>query len=183
MGVLATERPQDAPAYTAFHRWLHWLIAAGVAALFATAFSMEGAEGATRNRIYIAHWSFGFLVACLMLVRVVSRLASPPKPLRAPLSAPQKWAAHTVHVLLYVTLIVQPILGYAAKSMFGGSIPIFGLFDLPDVFPQNQDLAEQLFAVHEVVGIAILLLVAIHVSAAMYHVFRGDNVMSRMTTG
>lgn len=183
MVSLSTERGEDAPAYTAFHRWLHWLIAAGVVALFATAFSMDAAEGATRDRIYIAHWSFGFLVAVLMIVRIVSRLAAPPKPLKAPMPAMQKRAAHTVHFLLYATLIAQPVIGYAAKSMYGGSIPIFGLFDLPDLLPQNEALAETLFEVHEVVGNAIIVLVAIHVGAAMYHVFRGDNVMSRMTTG
>lgn len=183
MAALSRERAAEAPAYTAFHRWLHWLIAAAVAAMFVTAFSMDGAEGAVRDRIYIAHWSFGFVVACLMVVRIVSRLAAPPKPLRVPMRPIQKRAAHTVHFLLYATLIAQPIVGYAAKSMYGGAISIFGLFALPDLFAQDRDLAGTLFEIHGALGVAILVLVAIHVSAAMYHVFRGDDVMARMTTG
>lgn len=183
MGVLARERPADEPAYTAFHRWLHWIVAAAVAALFVTAFSMEGAEGAARDRLYVAHWSFGVLVAVLMVVRLVSRLAAPPKPLRVPMPPVQKWAAHVVHAGLYVGLIVQPVVGWAAKSAFGGAISVFGLFDLPALLPRDRDLAERLFEIHETLGIAILVLVGVHVAATLWHVARGDETLSRMTTG
>lgn len=170
------------PAYTAFHRGLHWLIAAVVTLLFVTALSMEGAEGAARDRLYELHWSLGVLVLVLMLVRIASRLAAPPAPLSVEIPRAQRRLAHAVHGSLYALLVVQPILGYAAKASFGGAIPVFWLFDLPRLLPVDQPLAERLFEAHAIAGYLILALVALHVAAALHHALKDDGTFDRMTT-
>ena len=182
MSVLASDVDRK-PAYTVAHRWLHWLVAIGVAGLFVTALSLESSEGAIRDRYYVLHWSLGFTVAVLMVLRVISRVVAPPAPLRVPMSAAQKGVAHATHLLLYLLLLANPVLGYVGKSLYGGAITIFWLFDLPTFLPIDQDLAEDVLAVHGFVGYAIFALVAVHVLGAMYHLFRGDETLSRITTG
>jgi cytochrome b561 len=86
-----------------------------------------------------------------------------------------------VHTSLYVLLLAMPIVGYIANSAFGAATPFFGLFELPPIIGRNEGLATQLFALHRWVGWLVILLVLIHVSAALYHHFiRGDAVLKRM---
>ncbi len=171
------------PAYTALHRALHWLVAAALVGVVVTALGMEDAEGAARDRLYILHWSFGVTIGLLMIARVASRLAAPPAPLDVPMPALQKRLAHTVHALLYVGLLLNPLIGYVAKSLYGGGVTFFFLFDIPALPWRDKALAEGIFAVHGFVGWAVVVLAAIHVGASLYHVVRGDDTLSRITTG
>jgi cytochrome b561 len=99
-----------------------------------------------------------------------------------PTIAPWQHAvSSTVHWLLYFLLIVQPIVGYWANSAFGATTPFFGLFEIPALVAKNEDLANQLFTLHRWIGIALLLLVALHVAAALQHYFiERDGVLQRM---
>jgi cytochrome b561 len=73
------------------------------------------------------------------------------------------------------------VVGYIANSAYGASTPFFGLFNLPAVVSQNEALSKQLFALHRWGGFLLVLLVLMHVGAALYHYFvRRDNVLSRM---
>jgi cytochrome b561 len=63
-------------------------------------------------------------------------------------------------------------------------ITVFGLFELPPIWPENRAFSEQLFYVHALLGIAIACLVAAHIGAAMYHHFVcRDRILLRMITG
>ena len=86
-----------------------------------------------------------------------------------------------VHTSLYVLLLAMPIAGYIANSAFGAVTPFFGLFDLPPIVDKNEVLAAQLFTIHRWVGWLVIVLVLIHVSAALYHyLIRRDSVLQRM---
>ena len=93
----------------------------------------------------------------------------------------QKTVSSIVHTALYALLLAMPVVGYVANSAYGASTPFFGLFNLPALVSQNEALSKQLFAVHRWVGFLVILLVLIHVSAALYHyMVRRDNVLPRM---
>ena len=86
-----------------------------------------------------------------------------------------------MHTSLYVLLLAMPIVGYIANSASSTPTPFFGLFSLPPIIGQNEELSKQLFAIHRWVGILVILIVLIHVSAALYHYFvRRDHVLQRM---
>jgi cytochrome b561 len=75
----------------------------------------------------------------------------------------------------------MPIVGYIANSAYGAPTPFFGLAELPPIVEKNEALSTPLFAIHRWVGFLLIILVLIHVSAALYHQFiRGDNVLQRM---
>jgi cytochrome b561 len=63
-------------------------------------------------------------------------------------------------------------------------VPIYGLFNVPSIWPENRALSEQLLSIHKVVGISIAVVAAMHIGAALFHHFvRKDRVLVRMISG
>jgi cytochrome b561 len=167
--------------YPASSKLLHWLVAACVLTTAPVAIAMTRVDkGATQDTLFALHKSIGVLILILMILRLINRLAVG-APVAEPGIAPwQKAVSATVHTLFYVLLIAMPIVGYVATSAYGAPPSFFGLFTLPPIVDQNEALATQLFTLHRWVGYLLILLVLTHVSAALYHFIRGDNVLQRM---
>ena len=173
------------PAYTATARVLHWLVAALVLLMVPLGIVIANEWGGpVQQPLYNLHKSVGALLLPLVVVRLIYRLLHPPLPLPADIAAIQQFAAYATHWSLYVLLIVQPIIGLIATSAYRAPIPVFGLFELPPVWPENRALSEQLFAVHRFLGIAIGVVASMHIAAALHHHFvRRDQVLMRMISG
>jgi cytochrome b561 len=108
-------------------------------------------------------------------------LGHTPPPLPSDIPAVQQFAATSVHVGLYVLLIVQPIVGWIGTSAFRAPILVFWLFELPPIWPQDRAFSDQVFVVHRAIGFLIVLLLAAHIGAALFHHFvRRDGVLLRM---
>ncbi len=168
--------------YPATSKLLHWLVAACVLTTAPVAIAMgRVSEGPLQNALYNLHKSLGVLILVLMILRLINRFV-----VGAPIPDPdiepwQKTVSSAVHGLLYVMLLAMAVVGYIANSAYGAATPFFGLFDLPAVVGKNEDLANQLFAVHRWTGFFLIGLVLMHVGAALYHHFiRSDNVLKRM---
>ena len=69
----------------------------------------------------------------------------PPLPLPDDIPAVQQHAAHATHWALYALLMVQPFVGWIATSAYRAPIMVFGLFELPPIWPQDRALSDQLF--------------------------------------
>jgi hypothetical protein len=93
--------------------------------------------GSVQERLYDLHKSVGAVLLPLVLARLIYHLTHPPLPLPADIHPLQQSAAHTTHWTLYALLIVQPVVGLIATSAYPAPIPIFGLFDLPPVWPEG----------------------------------------------
>jgi len=120
------------------------------------------------------------LLFALVVIRLAWRLTHPP-PLLDDLPAWQRIASGTVHRLLYAILLIQPIIGWWGTSAFGAPINVFWLFELPPLVSKDELAAKQILAWHGIVGITLSAIVAIHISAALFHHFvRRDEVLRRM---
>ena len=105
-------------------------------------------------------------------------------PLPEQIPAMQRLAAAGTHGALYALLLAQPVIGWIATSAYPAPIPVFGLFELPPLWGANRPLSDKLFSLHAAFGIAIAIVVALHVAAACHHHFvRKDRVLLRMITG
>jgi hypothetical protein len=63
-----------------------------------------------------------------------------------------------VHLLLYILLLAMPIVAWIGMSYAGMATPFFGLIELPPLaFTKNEQLSEQIFAVHRWVGYLLAL--------------------------
>jgi cytochrome b561 len=173
------------PAYTLPARGLHWLTAAVVLMMIPLGFVIANEwGGAYHETLYTLHKSLGACVLPLVLVRLVYRLFNQPLPLPADIAPIQQFAAHATHWMLYALLIVQPLVGWIATSAYPAPLPVFGLFELPKIWPPDRALSDALFVVHRWLGIAIAIVAAMHIGAALHHHFvRKDRVLMRMVTG
>ncbi|MDQ8726316.1 cytochrome b [Bradyrhizobium sp. LHD-71] len=169
-------------AYPPASKWLHWLVAGSVLTMIPIAIAMvRVGEGPLQNTLYTLHKSFGILVLGLMVARLINRIvagAPAPEPGLAPW---QRVASSATHGLLYVLLILQALGGWLANSAYGAPTPFFGLYHLPNLMAENKGFADQVFAVHRIVGFVIAGLAAIHIAAAFQHYIGSrDRVMQRM---
>jgi cytochrome b561 len=173
------------PAYTAVARTLHWVTAALILIIIPLGLVIYfDLGGKLADQIYDLHRSIGALVIPIVLVRVAYRLFHKPARLPGDISCLQQFVAHTTHWTLYALITVQPFIGWIATSAFRAPIPVFGLFELPPIWPEHRASSERMFAVHAVIGFAIAVLAAAHITAALHHHFvRKDRILVRMIKG
>ena len=151
---------------------------------------------------FMWHGSLGVLVLALVAARFVWRLVSPPPELPATVTGLGRIAARSMHVSLYVLLVALPLSGWLAASSEGSHVNFFNVATLPLWQPSaaagagpalaprpqedgeaaagegGEDIAEEL---HELLGDALIVLVSLHVLAALKHQFVDhDGLIRRM---
>ena len=130
--------------------------------------------------LYTSHKLIGVTILVVVLCRLAYRLTHGTPADEPTLEPWQKVASHLNHWGMYVLLLCVPVAGYIGISLFP-ALDILGLFSLPGVVEPNREASATAFLVHRLLGRLLVLLVAIHVAAALFHYFiRKDNVLARM---
>jgi cytochrome b561 len=173
------------PAYTVTARIFHWVTASLV--LFMLPLGLVIANnwgGPLQDQLYDLHRSIGALLIPIILVRVVYRWTHPPAPLPDDIPALQQLAANATHWALYALLVVQPFVGWIGTSAYRATIVVFGLFELPPIWPEDRAFSDRVLFVHGLIGLTIAVLLAAHIGAALQHHFvRRDGILMRMISG
>ena len=171
--------------YTPVAILLHWVMAALILLNLSVGFFMESFANPSpqRSNVLFYHASIGILILTLAVCRLGWRLTHQPPPLPESLSKPQRIAAHGVHGLLYLLILLQPISGYVHRMAGAHPVSFFGLFNLPVWIGKNESLRLLTDTVHDGGAVILAVLVAGHIAAALKHRFIDrDAVMQRMTT-
>jgi cytochrome b561 len=173
------------PAYTVTARIFHWVTASLV--LFMLPLGLVIANdwgGPLQDQLYDLHRSIGALIIPIILVRVAYRWGHPPLPLPDDIPAIQQLAASATHWALYALVIVQPFVGWIGTSAYRAPIVVFGLFELPPIWPEDRAFSDRVLFVHGLIALSIAGLLAAHIGAALHHHFvRKDRILARMITG
>ncbi len=176
--------------YSVLQRLIHWAVA--ICVLFVLPMGLTlgvlGFDGLKNtfgmdatNFIYKYHKTFGVIILGLMALRLVLRLIRGKPEYASPLPSVSRVASRIVHGLFYVLLLVQPMLGWAATSAGGFPIDFFNS-KLPALLSKDPALSKSLYAIHGTVGLLLLVLITIHISAALMHwLMLRDTVMKRMS--
>jgi len=177
--------PIDAPAYTVTARVLHWITAVLVLVQIPLGLTIANLKlGPWQDPLYNLHKSIGAILIPVVLFRLAWRLTHKPAPLPPDIPEFQRRAAHGLHWIFYLLLIVQGFLGWIATSAYPAPVPVFGLFELPSIWHEDRALSQQLYVVHRSIGIALAVLLVGHIGAALQHHFiRRDRVLMRMIVG
>ena len=175
----------DETAYGALAQGFHWLIFALIVALFAIGWYMEDLPlGPDKIKIYNLHKSIGVLVLSLAVLRLLWRFITPPPPLPSGMADWERRAAAASHVMLYLLIFAQPVIGILHSNAANFPVVVFGSLTLPAVIGPSEALKKALGAAHYWGSWAILGMVVLHAGAALRHHFVvKDDVLRRMLPG
>src|SRR5262245_60419079 len=129
---------------------------------------------------YTVHESLGALVFWVMLLRIAVRFGSGP-PLTTEVSPVLRAVAATVHGLLYVALVLQPVMGFLANCANGFSLDWFWLVPVACPIDKNPALGKILLGGHMVGAWTILALFTLHMAGIVFHhLIRRDATLYRI---
>lgn len=151
---------------------IHWLMAIGIFFIFGLGLYMVDLTyyDAWYKGSLDLHKSLGGLLIGFLVFRIFWRVITiQPKPLAAP-----KWqqiAAHGMHYLLYIGMLLALISGYLISTADGHAIVVFDLINLPALpwsIANQEDIAGE---IHTILAWILIALSTIHALAALKHHF------------
>lgn len=169
--------------------WLHWIIAliiiGNLIGGLSIDFWLDSPDPAMRQAggvIIGLHKSLGLTVIGLTLLRLATRIVSPPPPLPAHMTPMERRLARSTHLLFYILMLAMPLSGWAMVSTGRTVRPVswFGLFDIP-ALPLPASLRGVFHESHEIIGFIAIATIALHVAGAIkHHYLDRDDVLARM---
>lgn len=159
----------------------HWIIVLLVVAQYATKWLPDGFASLSEKQLNAWHLAIGPTILLLMLLRLAWRLThyipAPPSDLPPSLQV----VSRATHWLFYAILLVLPVLGWVAASGFGVQVTLLRLIPLPALIASDKSLAESVGSVHGALAWVLLVVIALHVSGALYHALvKQDGVIGRI---
>ena len=168
--------------YDLVTRILHWSIALGILIMISLGLSFDFLSSSQFKIAIFIHKSLAMTLLIMMVVRVFWRLTyrrAPPYPHDL-----KKWqlsAAHTAHILLYLTIFIMLFSGWLMSSWAGYPVPFWGLANLALPLAHNTHYASIASTVHSTCAWFIITLIVLHITAVLWHTFvRRDNILTRM---
>ncbi len=163
-------------------RSLHWLTAGLIALVFILVFSVDAVTSKTMSEMLLQlHRSFGITVWVVTIGRLVWRQFAKFPEWPADMPPSMRMAAKGSEYALYALLLAQPILGLLYTNASGDRVDLFLLGELPAVISRNPALEGWLFQMHETVGHLLLIVIALHACAALFHHYRRrDDTLTAM---
>lgn len=169
--------------YTSIAILFHWVMALLILVTWSIAI-VVGDMPLSPTRILGFSWHkwLGTSVFFLVLVRLLWRATHPAPKLEITMPLWQERAMHFTHVALYLLMLAIPMVGWLMSSAKGYTVNYFGLFDLPDLVEKDKTLGGLLKEVHEVLANGLMVLVSLHLLAALKHqLIDKDGLLSRMS--
>lgn len=163
----------------------HWLSALLLVGSFTLGYVMtELAMSPTKLKYFSYHKWIGVTVFALAALRLAWRLWARAPALPTAMRAWERHIAAATHGLLYLLLLLVPLSGWLMSSAKGFQTVYLGRWPIPDLIGKNAELGKALQGVHELLSTLLLLLIALHVLAALKHHFIDrDEVLARMVPG
>jgi cytochrome b561 len=169
-------------AYGAVAKTFHWVIFLLIATLLAVGFYMTGmAVSPDKFKLYGLHKSVGITVLTLAVLRLVWKAVNHSPVLPATVPVWERFLAHAGHLVLYFLMLCMPLSGWAMSSASGLTVSVFGWFTLPNLVEPDPALKQLFREMHGYLAWAIIVMVSLHILAALlHHFYYKNNVLRRM---
>jgi cytochrome b561 len=161
----------------------HWLIALLIVCGFSLGWVMTDIPGFTPTKLRYFSWHkwIGVTVFALVVLRILWRATHPAPPLPDGMPAWQRMVAHVTHWLLYLLMVLIPVSGYLYSSASNIPVVYLGIIPLPRLIAPDPVLKNVLKVVHISLNYTLLVLVVLHVAAALkHHWLDRDGLLARM---
>jgi cytochrome b561 len=159
-------------AWGAIAKTFHWLLAILILAqLTLGKIAEETALSPFKLDLFVWHKSLGVSIVLLVLLRLAWRLGNPPPAAPPGIARLETILAKAGHTLLYALMFTVPLSGWWVSDASRVPFKAFWIVPLPDLLPADramQDLAE---VVHGVSIKVLIVVVIVHIAAALRHHF------------
>lgn len=160
---------------------LHWLMVVLLAAMVAIGFTMDSLHGPLKIQVIGIHKATGIVILFLAVLRLLWRSINKTPSLPASMAAYEKLGAHLVHWLLYGMMFFLPLTGWMMSSAAGFPVSVYGFFTMPTIITPDKPLRHMFGEWHETGVVVFLVIVSLHVLAALlHHFYHKDNILKRM---
>ena len=169
--------------YKTTARLLHWIVALAVIATIPVGQIMitEGLARSTQNALFLFHKNVGVILLFLIALRLLYRAFNPPPPLPDTVPDWQKTVSGLTHWGLYGLLILMTLSGYVRVEAGGFPIEMLDALSIGTPVPRSDALANTAKAIHFYGRYLMILLILMHVGAALLHgIVKRDGVFTRM---
>lgn len=176
----------DTKNYTKIAILLHWLIGLSIIVMLGMGLLLESLPTDYQFAAYQLHKSTGLTILVLSFLRLFWRLTHRTPALPEGMKLWEIWAAKLTHIAFYILMIGIPLSGWAMVSAspppYNFPIMWFGLFEWPHLpFTPDPTTAGNFAETHEILAWATIILLGMHVGAALKHHFiNKDDVLTRM---
>jgi cytochrome b561 len=161
---------------------MHWLVVALLMVQFPIGWFMPDVHAGPPGSAMTLHISFGITLLVLIVARLIWRITHPVAP-ESSLPVWQRVSSEAMHWLLYAAVLAATLTGWLFASFRGWSVFYFNLMPLP-MLAKNATAIKQIDGWHQIAEWALLVLIGVHVAAALVHLFiYRDRIMQRMLPG
>lgn len=127
------------------------------------------------------HKPIGILTLIFVLLAILWKLINVKPTFPFNMTLWEKFAARSVHLLLYASMLIMPLSGIGMTEAAGRPLNFFGWYEIPQFIEMNKNLSQFLFEIHETTAFIIIALVTVHILAALKHHFiNRDTVLKRI---
>ena len=169
LGWYMTDLPKEAPKQMAYDLF-NW----GV-------YTWQLTEPTTPRSFYFnLHKSLGITLFALIILRILWRISHKPPAILATHKAWERKLALASHHILYLLMVALPVSGIIMATYSKYGIKWFGVPFIKGL--DNTPMRKIFVSVHEVIGIVILVVIALHIAGALKHRFIDkDDTLKRMS--
>lgn len=166
-------------------KFFHWVMALCIIGMLAVGLMMVDMEPSpAKIKLYGLHKSTGVVVLLLATLRLTWRFLNPVPRLPGSLHPWHYRLAKLSPLALYALLIMMPLSGITLSQAAGYPVMVYDLFALPNIISKNLELSKTAVMIHTYGAFALIGLLGLHASAALYHHFvLKTNVLRRMLPG
>jgi cytochrome b561 len=159
----------------------HWLTAALILIQIPLGYYAEELKlSPLKLDLFVWHKSIGMLVLVLATLRLLWRITGT-IPSTADSGPIQRRLAQLAHTLLYGLMIALPISGWIMTSAANIPTKLFWLIELPAITGPDEALKSLAADIHEICVTILIVVLAVHIAAALRHHFIvRDSILKRM---
>ncbi len=142
---------------------------------------LASAEFTFREFPFQLHKNIGITLVFLLGLLLYVRFKHRPAPM--PLNDMPSWInklAKIDHIILYVLILAVCLSGYLSSASTPWDTTLWWLIDLPRISEPDEEMNEFYSGIHIWTAWALLAVISVHLSGALYHAFRNDGVVRRM---
>ena len=171
-----------ADSWGAIAKSFHWIIALLILGQLILGTVAEGYRlSPLKLDLFVWHKSIGVTILLLVILRVLWRLNNPPPAPPDGIPAWETTAARIGHALLYLLMFAVPLTGWLVSDATRIPFKAFWLVPMPDLIAADRDMSDLAAGVHGALTKLLLLVVVIHIAAALRHHFILHNkILTRM---